>query len=107
MTRVPRTAPVGAPAFTNDAAKPRRLGSECSKAMSAAPPHSPPTAIPWQTRRTTRITAPQGPMTLAPGIRPINVEAIPIIAMEMMSMPLRPILSPKCPKMMPPKGRAT
>jgi hypothetical protein len=107
ITTVPSTEPVGAPALTKDAANPRLLGSECSRAISAAPPHSPPTAMPWQTLNSTRITAPQGPMTLAPGIRPINVDAIPIMAIETMSMPFRPILSPKWPKITPPKGRAT
>ena len=107
MTRVPSTAPVGAPALTNEAAKPRLPDSECSSAMRAAPPHSPPTAMPWQTRRNTSITAPQAPATAAPGTSPIRVEAMPMTSIETISMFLRPSLSPKWPKMMPPRGRAT
>ena len=107
MTRVPSTAPGGAPALTNEAAKPRLPDSECSSAIRAAPPHSPPTAMPWQTRRITSSTAPHGPATEAPGTSPISVEAMPMTSMETISMPLRPSLSPKWPKMMPPSGRAT
>lgn len=107
MISVPSTAPDGAPAFTNEAAKPRFPDSECSNAIKAAPPHSPPTAMPWKTRSTTSITAPHGPATDAPGTRPISADAKPMTNMETMSIPLRPRLSPKCPKMTPPSGRAT
>ncbi len=107
ITRVPSTAPVGAPALTKDAAKPRLPDSECSSAISAAPPHSPPTAMPWKTRRITSMTAPQGPATEASGTSPISVEAMPMTSIETISMSLRPSLSPKWPKMMPPSGLAT
>ena len=57
-TTVDRTAPAGAPMLAKLAEKPRLFSSECSSAISAAPPHSPPTAKPWMSRsRISRIGA--------------------------------------------------
>jgi hypothetical protein len=53
-----------------------------------------------------RMTAPQEPMTAALGMRPMSVEAMPMISIEMMSIFLRPRRSPKWPKTAPPSGRA-
>lgn len=103
---VPSAAPVGAPAFVKDAAKPRFPCVECSSAIRAAPPHSPPTAMPCMTRSSTKTIAPADPMTSLGGISPMSVEATPMMSMERMSIRLRPRRSPKCPKIAPPKGRA-
>ena len=57
-TTVDSTAPAGAPMLAKLAEKPRLFSSECSSAISAAPPHSPPTAKPWISRsRISRIGA--------------------------------------------------
>ena len=104
--KVPSAAPVGAPALVKEAANPRFLESECSSAMRAAPPHSPPTAIPWQMRSMIRITAPMLPIISALGTRPMHVDATPMMSMDNTSIFLRPRRSPKCPKIAPPSGLA-
>ena len=55
------TTPDGAPALVKLAHNPRRLVA-CSADMSTAPPHSPPTEIPWITRSSTRPTGAQPPI---------------------------------------------
>ena len=51
-TSVESTTPVGAPALVKLVHRPRREEA-CSADISAAPPHSPPTAMPCTTRRST------------------------------------------------------
>ena len=51
-TRVESTTPLGAPALVKLAHRPRR-DDACSADISTAPPHSPPTAMPCTTRRST------------------------------------------------------
>ena len=55
------TAPLGAPMFTNDAVRPRLPSSEASTLSDAEPPQSPPTAMPWTSRKTISPTAPSDP----------------------------------------------
>jgi hypothetical protein len=38
------------------------LGGACSTDISTAPPHSPPTPMPWAMRSSTRMTGAQMPM---------------------------------------------
>ena len=105
MTSAETSCPVGAPALVKLAQKPRFF-VECSADMSMAPPHSPPMATPWTTRMRMRRTGPMSPACSYVGSKPIAVEAIPIVNMLSTSMRLRPSLSPKWPKTMPPRGRA-
>lgn len=75
--------------------------------MSTAPPHSPPRPIPWARRQITSRMGAHMPMTSYEGIRPMSTVDAPIICRVRISIFLRPILSPKWPKIMPPSGRAT
>ena len=59
-TRVASTTPLGPPALVKLAQKPRREVA-CSAAISTAPPHSPPTAMPWTTRSSTSRIGAQTP----------------------------------------------
>ena len=61
-TTVESTAPAGAPMLAKLAEKPRLFSSECSSAISAAPPHSPPTAKPWIRRSTISRIGARTPM---------------------------------------------
>ena len=56
------TMPAGAPSWAKLVVKPRRFGSVHSPAISTAPPHSPPTPMPWMMRKNVSSTAPQMPM---------------------------------------------
>src|SRR4029453_12028572 len=86
---------------------PRDLLGLCSATSSTAPPHSPPTAKPCTKRRNTSRAGAQYPICANVGRQPIaNVET-PTRMMLSCSSCLRPHLSPKWPKTMPPMGRAT
>jgi hypothetical protein len=99
--------PAGAPRFAKDAANPRLPPGACSRAMSMAPPHSPPTASPCRIRNTISRTGATAPTWAVVGSRPMTVVAIPMVTIDVTSTPLRPIRSPKWPKIAPPSGRAT
>ncbi len=92
---VPRKAPDGPPALVKDAARPRLRVSACSSDMSAAPPHSPPIAMPWTARRMTSMSAPH---TGTGGTRPMRNDAMPMMNMVSMSIFLRPMRSPVVPE---------
>jgi hypothetical protein len=51
-----RISPAGLPSCANDAKNVRRPCGACSPAISTAPPHSPPTAMPCTTRSSTSKT---------------------------------------------------
>ena len=107
MTRVASSAPEGPPMLVTLAANPRLPLRECSSDISAAPPHSPPTAIPCTTRSSTSRMGAAAPIWAYVGSRPIRVEATPMMDMVTTSIDLRPTrIPPKWPKMMPPRGRA-
>ena len=57
---------------------PRLPGRAFSTASSAAPPHSPPTAIPCRTRSATRTAGAAPPIAAVPGSRPTATLANPI-----------------------------
>src|SRR2546430_17245506 len=52
-----RTRPMGTPNWGQLPSQPFRLRLPHSIDISTEPPHSPPTPMPWQARRMTRITA--------------------------------------------------
>ena len=106
-TPVANRLPSATPACGHDDQNPRRESSPCSAAIRTAPPHSPPTAKPWTRRQaSSRIGAPM-PMLAYVGRRPIAKVATPMRSSEVTSIFLRPTRSPKWPKTMPPRGRAT
>ena len=57
-----RTRPMGTPNWGQLPSQPFRLRLPHSIDISTEPPHSPPTPMPWQARRTTRTTAAHNPM---------------------------------------------
>ena len=75
--------------------------------MSTAPPHSPPMAMPWMTRRTTSRIGAATPIAAYVGRKPIAAVAIPVRAIVTISVSRRPTRSPMWPKIRPPIGRAT
>jgi hypothetical protein len=77
-----------------------------SVARSTEPLHSPPTPIPWINRRTTSSTAPQTPLVSYVGTTPTRTVPIAIRVSVATRVALRPIRSPRCPKMIAPSGRA-
>src|SRR5512133_2377044 len=54
--------PAGTPIWGQLPKKPRRPGGAGSTDISTAPPHSPPTPMPWAMRRVTRMTGAQMPI---------------------------------------------
>ena len=56
------TSPIGTPNCGQLPSQPLRLRLPHSIAISTDPPHSPPTPMPWQARRITRITAAHRPI---------------------------------------------
>ncbi|MCY1216922.1 hypothetical protein D9M72_288120 [compost metagenome] len=56
-----RIRPAGLPSCANEAKKVRRPLGACSPAISTAPPHSPPTAMPCTTRSSTSSTGAMAP----------------------------------------------
>src|SRR5699024_6211866 len=75
-TRVAKIAPAGPPALANDVANPRDRFGACSNAISAAPPHSPPTATPWIIRKVTKMIGAATPIVAVVGSSPISTVAI-------------------------------
>ena len=65
MARTPLAMrlPAGGPIWAAEDQKPRLLGSPNSLDSSTAPPHSPPTPMPWARRRSTRMMGAQMPIT--------------------------------------------
>jgi len=63
IARFERKRPEGTPNCGQEATRPRL---PCERAhsieISTEPPHSPPTPMPWTTRNTVRMTAPQMPI---------------------------------------------
>jgi len=84
----------------------RRPSGAFSVAISAAPPHSPPSPAPCRKRSAARSHGARTPAVAYPGSAPIRVVARPIISMVATSADLRPIRSPKCPNRNEPTGRA-
>jgi hypothetical protein len=105
-TRVARRLPTGTAACGQLAQKPRDFAGLCSATSSTAPPHSPPTAKPCRKRRTTRRIGASRPICAYVGRQPMRNVATPTRMMLNCSNRLRPYLSPKWPKTMPPSGRA-
>jgi len=102
---VESTMPRGAPALVKLAQRPRRPVA-CSADISTAPPHSPPTAMPWITRSSTSAMGASVPICSGVGSRPMRKLATPIRVMVSTSIRFRPRRSPKWPKTIPPSGRA-
>lgn len=104
------TEPSGAPSWVKLDHRPRRepwVRSACSTTMRVAPPHSPPIASPWTTRRATSRTGAQTPIASYVGSSPMRKLPQPIRVIVSSIIDLRPSRSPKWPKTMPPSGRAT
>ncbi|MCY1179792.1 hypothetical protein D9M73_202070 [compost metagenome] len=57
-----RIKPAGLPSCANEAKKLRRPFGACSPAISTAPPHSPPTAMPWTMRNRISSTGAAAPI---------------------------------------------
>jgi hypothetical protein len=98
--------PAGTPVCGKLPKKPRRFLGACSTAISAAPPHSPPTPRPWAIRSRTSTIGAAIPMLCTVGRTPIRVVARPITRRVTTRVFFLPNLSPMCPAMMPPMGRA-
>ena len=62
--------------------------------------------MPWSTRITISASGAQSPMLASVGISPITVVEMPMMKSVRISIFLRPIRSPKWPKMSDPTGRA-
>ena len=62
--------------------------------------------MPCTSRRITRISGAANPIDAVPGKKPTTAEAMPMISSVMISVVLRPIRSPQCPKIAAPTGRA-
>ena len=60
-TTVDRNRPAGTPICGQLPKKPRRPLGACSTDIRTAPPHSPPTPMPWAMRNSTRMTGAQIP----------------------------------------------
>ncbi|GAA0999134.1 hypothetical protein GCM10009563_24310 [Subtercola frigoramans] len=78
-----------------------------SVASSAAPLHSPPRPRPWAKRMTVSRMGAQRPIEAYVGRNPMSTVAMPMVRSDATRVFLRPIRSPKCPKMIEPMGRAT
>ena len=89
-----RTSPIGTPNWGQLPRKPFRFGLPHSIDISTEPPHSPPTPMPWQARRMTRITAAHRPMLVYVGMTPIKNVAIPMNSKVTIKVALRPMRSP-------------
>ena len=105
-TPVASRLPAGAPACGQEAQKPRCSGLPCSETIRTAPPHSPPSAKPWMSRRVISRIGASTPTDGYVGSSPMQKVAPPIIISEMTRSFLRPIRSPKWPKTRAPTGRA-
>ena len=89
--------PIGGPSWGNMPYQARRPSGAFSVAISAAPPHSPPSPTPCRKRNAASSQGASTPAVAYPGSAPIRVVARPIISMVATSADLRPTRSPKCP----------
>jgi hypothetical protein len=105
-TPLPRITPMGTPICPKEPAKPLRSVPALSVSSSVTPPHCPPTAMPCRKRSATSRTGASAPIESAVGSRPMMNVAEPMSSRQVTSAGLRPTLSPKCPKIRPPIGRA-
>jgi hypothetical protein len=104
-TMTPSSVPRLMPTLVKLPHRPRRPSGAFSMPNSAAPPHSPPAAMPCTIRsRTSRIGA-AAPMVEDVGRQPMSTVHTPMVVRVMTSMGLRPSLSPKWPTTSPPSGR--
>ena len=101
-----RNRPPGTPMWAKLPKKPRRSAGANSTASRTAPPYSPPTPMPWRMRRATSRIGAQTPIWSYVGSRPIRAVPAPMMTSVQISIVLRPIRSPKWPKISPPTGRA-
>ena len=101
-----RNSPPGTPMWAKLPKNPRRSGGAYSTASSTAPPYSPPTPMPCRIRSTTSRIGAQMPIRSYDGSSPISAVPRPMISRVSSSICLRPIRSPKWPKISPPTGRA-
>ena len=74
--------------------------------IEPAPAISPPTAKPWINRRMTSRIGAQIPIAAYDGSNPTQNVEKPISIMQRMRTVFRPCLSPQCPRMNAPSGRA-
>ena len=103
---VPSTSPTGTPTWAKLPSRPRLFWSPHSIVSSTEPLHSPPTAMPCSTRSATSSSGAATPIVAVPGRIPMTAEEMPITSSVMISVVLRPIRSPQCPKIAAPIGRA-
>lgn len=103
---VDNNAPTEEPSWANEPKKEALPRGAFSTAMSTAPPHSPPIAMPWIRRSTISRIGASAPTWAYVGSRPMAKDATPIITSVMTRVFLRPTRSPMCPKTMPPSGRS-
>ncbi len=105
-TPVAAKNPTEGPTCGNAAYSPRRRFGACSTASSAAPPHSPPSPIPWRNRSRISSNGAHMPSVPYPGSSPTSAVDSPISSNETTSTDFRPTRSPKCPNTTDPIGRA-
>jgi hypothetical protein len=95
MARFDNSKPHGTPNCGHDAINPRWFCvRDHSIASSTEPPHSPPTPMPWNTRRTVSRIAPQIPMEAYVGTKAIAKVASPMQSSVAINVALRPMRSP-------------
>ena len=75
--------------------------------IEPAPASSPPTAKPWINRRATSMIGAQIPIAAYDGSSPTHNVENPISIMHRTRTFFLPCLSPQCPRMNAPRGRAT
>ena len=92
---VASSMPAADPICVNEPNSPRRPTGACSTERRAEPPHSAPADRPWKMRRTTSPAAAHQPIASKVGMRPMSVEAIPIVSSEATSSAFRPTRSPR------------
>lgn len=90
-----RDSPPGTPMCAKLPKRPLRCAGANSTASSTAPPYSPPTPMPWSTRRTTSRMGAQTPISSYVGSSPIAAVPTPMMTRVQISIVLRPIRSPK------------
>ena len=98
--------PSGGVESTSEVYQPRLRGSTYSATRVIAPVSSAPAPKPWTRRKNTSNPTAQMPQESAVGNRPMPTVAMPIRMMDSNMAGRRPNLSPRCPMITPPKGRA-
>ncbi len=101
------TKPARLPRGKNPTTLPRVRSGACSTMYVIAPTYSPPVESPWNTRATTSRIGAHTPMVLYPGNSPVPVVPIVISTIVITRTRLRPMRSPRGPKISPPIGRTT